>query len=172
VLLTACLHRSTSYHSLHRPSILHTLAGSLKELPGRLRSASLADTRRRLWYSKSTKGESEQGTMRIRRLWQGVAVLVSASRALRPCHACTAFDMSSSGFASSLWHMIPALGLFAENGTFFVRPASCCLHTLPFHLGHSTALTVLSVRRSTTRPSLVSTLLLSACLGHAFRWCT
>ncbi len=121
---------------------------------------------------KSTTDKSEQGKMRIGRLWQGVAVLLGACRALRPCHACTAFDMSSSGFASSLWHMIPALGLFAENGTFFVRPASCCLHALPMHLGHSTALTVLSTRRSTTRPSLVSNLLLSACLGHALSGCT
>ena len=51
-----------------------------------------------------------------------------------PCRACTVFDMSSSGFASSVWHMIPALALFAENGTFFVRLAShianICLVTL------------------------------------------
>ena len=41
-----------------------------------------------------------------------------------PGSCCTVFDMSSSGFASSVWHLIPALALFAENGTFFVSLAS------------------------------------------------
>jgi hypothetical protein len=34
--------------------------------------------------------------------------------------ACTVYDLFSSGLASSLWHMIPAVGLMADNGTFFV----------------------------------------------------
>lgn len=41
---------------------------------------------------------------------------------LTSASACTVYDLYSSGLASSLWHMIPAVGLVADNGTFFVRP--------------------------------------------------
>ena len=43
--------------------------------------------------------------------------------AMRPSSACTVYDLYSSGMASSLWHMIPAVALFADNGTFYVSPS-------------------------------------------------
>ena len=43
---------------------------------------------------------------------------------LCPSRACTVYDLYSHGLAASLWHMIPASVLFADNGTFFVRPSS------------------------------------------------
>lgn len=40
--------------------------------------------------------------------------------------ACTVFELYSSGLASSLWHMIPAVALFADNGTFYVSSSLQC----------------------------------------------
>ena len=37
-----------------------------------------------------------------------------------PASACTVFELYTSGLASSFWHMIPAVALFADNGTFYV----------------------------------------------------
>lgn len=48
--------------------------------------------------------------------------------AMRPSSACTVYDLYSSGMASSLWHMIPAVALFADNGTFYVSPRPLCFH--------------------------------------------
>ena len=31
------------------------------------------------------------------------------------------YDLTSAGFAANVWHLLPALGLLADNGTFFVN---------------------------------------------------
>lgn len=41
--------------------------------------------------------------------------------ATQQCRACTVYDLTSAGFAANLWHLLPALGLLADNGTFFVN---------------------------------------------------
>ena len=52
--------------------------------------------------------------------------------AVRPSSACTVYDLYSSGMASSLWHMIPAVALFADNGTFYVSPRPLSFTSLPY----------------------------------------
>ena len=37
------------------------------------------------------------------------------------CRACTVYDLTSAGFAANVWHLLPALGLLADNGSFFVN---------------------------------------------------
>jgi len=54
------------------------------------------------------------------RLWT-LALAAAAVCCLRPARACTVYDMYSTGLASSLCHMVPAVGLFGDNGTFFVN---------------------------------------------------
>ena len=53
---------------------------------------------------------------------QVVAVLVLAFRVFHPSSACTVFELHSAGFAASFIHLVPAVALFADNGTFYVRP--------------------------------------------------
>jgi hypothetical protein len=50
--------------------------------------------------------------------WLTLAAAIACC--LKPASACTVYDLFSSGLASSMWHMIPAVGLMADNGTFFV----------------------------------------------------
>ncbi len=49
-----------------------------------------------------------------------LTLAAAAACCLTPASACTVYDLFSSGLASSMWHMIPAVGLMADNGTFFV----------------------------------------------------
>ena len=56
-----------------------------------------------------------------------------------PSRACTVYDLYSHGLAASLWHMIPASVLFADNGTFFVRP-------------HATKIRCFALRQRETSP--------------------
>ncbi len=49
-----------------------------------------------------------------------LALLALVLQESRPTSACTVFELYTSGLASSFWHMIPAVALFADNGTFYV----------------------------------------------------
>ena len=55
-----------------------------------------------------------------------LALLALGLQESRPTSACTVFELYTSGLASSFWHMIPAVALFADNGTFYVSK-SCHL---------------------------------------------
>ena len=61
-------------------------------------------------------------TMRFRLQGWMLALLTSTIST----SACTVFELYSSGLASSLWHMIPAVALFADNGTFYVSSSLQC----------------------------------------------
>ena len=58
-----------------------------------------------------------------------LAVPAAVLLQLCPSRACTVYDLYSHGLAASLWHMIPASVLFADNGTFFVRPQASKVHS-------------------------------------------
>ena len=49
-----------------------------------------------------------------------LTLAAGAACCLASASACTVYGLFSSGLASSVWHMIPAVGLMADNGTFFV----------------------------------------------------
>ena len=61
---------------------------------------------------------------------QVVAVIVLAFHVFRPSSACTVFELHSAGFVANFIHLIPAVALFADNGTFYVRPPLCTGFTL------------------------------------------
>ena len=63
-------------------------------------------------------------TMQLRLRGWMLALLVLTST--NSTSACTVFDLYTSGLASSLWHMIPAVALFADNGTFYVSMSLSC----------------------------------------------
>ena len=81
--------------------------------------------------------------------------------ATQQCRACTVYDLTSAGFAANLWHLLPALGLLADNGTFFVNSErfrySCSQDSGLVELFNTTALTACAPWRLPYGPAFAIT---------------
>jgi len=55
------------------------------------------------------------------RIWPASAACLFLLLLIGHSWGCTVFDLSSAGFSANIWHLLPVLGLLADNGTFFVN---------------------------------------------------